>query len=239
MKPAYLINLAQIPYSEALAVQKMLQKMRLKELIPDTLFIVEHSPVITIGRAGGWNHLKATPEDIYRKGIAILESDRGGSVTFHGPGQLVAYPIFNLSLCNGDLLQYLRLLENVVIQLLERYSIRARRFPPHTGVWVDDKKIAAIGVSCRQSVTMHGLALNVDIDLDYFSLMNPCGIIDYGVTSMAEKLNYNFSKNQVRTELGELFSAIFNLSFCKMSLEMIDQLSAGFEKPPLVSIRYN
>ncbi len=236
MKPAYLVNIELTPYSEALAYQKSLQRMRIEKLIPDTLIILEHTPVITIGRSGGWHHLKATPEDISRKDIAIFESDRGGSVTFHGPGQLVAYPIFNLSLCNGDLLHYLRLLEEVIIQLLERYSISGRRFPPHTGVWVDDTKIAAIGVSCRQSVSMHGLALNVDIDLNYFSLINPCGIIDYGITSMVEETDCELNKDQIRTELEDLFSTVFNLTFCDMPSEMIDQLLAGFDKTPVVNI---
>jgi lipoyl(octanoyl) transferase len=236
MKPAYLVNLELTPYSEVLMFQKSFQRMCIEKLIPDTLILTEHTPVITIGKSGGWDHLKATPEDICRKDIAIFESDRGGSVTFHGPGQLVAYPIFNLCLCNNDILHYLRLLEEVIIQLLERYSISGRRFPPHTGVWVDYNKIAAIGVSCRQSVSMHGLALNVDIDLNYFSLINPCGIIDHGVTSMVEERDNEIKMDQIRTDLRDIFSTVFNLSFCDMPSEMIDQLLAGFDKTPVVNI---
>jgi len=224
LEQAYLLDIEQLDYADAYILQQKLQKLRSDNSIPDTLILLEHPPVITTGRSGGREHLKVLPEKLLRQGIPIYETDRGGSVTFHGLGQVVAYPIFNLRISDGDLLLFLRMLEEVVIKLLKIYGLKGERFPPYTGVWVNGKKIAAIGVSCRNSVTMHGLALNVNTDLSYFSLINPCGISGYDVTSMAECLGGNVSIEMLRNRLSFLFAIVFKLFFTRLP----DQFAAGY-----------
>ncbi len=178
-----------MPYAEALALQREAAMARLAGgIADDLLLLVEHPPVITLGRSAKLGNLLASPDLLAARGVELFEVERGGDVTFHGPGQLVGYPIVDLTRHRQDLHWYLRQLEEVMIRSLAASGIEARRNPGKTGVWVGDRKIASIGVHARQWVTWHGFALNVTTDLSYFDLMVPCGIQDVTMTSVEREL---------------------------------------------------
>ena len=176
-------------YADALSLQREAARARLSGAIADDLLLlVEHPSVITLGRSTKQGNLLATPALLAARGVELFEVERGGDVTFHGPGQLVGYPIVNLEQHTQDLHWYLRRLEEVMIRALAPWDIAAARNPGKTGVWVGDRKIASIGVHARQWVTWHGFALNVTTDLSYFDLMVPCGIADVVMTSVEREL---------------------------------------------------
>jgi lipoyl(octanoyl) transferase len=175
------------PYREAWAAQQRLAEARRARAIPDTLVLLEHPHTYTIGRSGTRDHVFLSDEELVRRGITCLDVDRGGDVTYHGPGQLVGYPIFDLG-PQPDVGRYLRDLEGCLIDVLSDFGIIAGRLSGYTGVWIGDRKIAAIGVKVSQGITTHGFALNVATDLALFSHILPCGIPDKGVTSMAAML---------------------------------------------------
>ena len=178
------------PYAEALELQRAVARARIAgEIAQDVLLLLEHPPVVTLGRsARDPATLIATPELLAARGVELYEVDRGGDVTFHGPGQLVGYPIIDLNRHKPDLHWYLRQVEEVLIRALATFDIPAERNPGLTGVWTDGRKIASIGVHARQWVTWHGFALNVTTDLSYFNLMVPCGIQGVTMTSVEQEL---------------------------------------------------
>ncbi len=155
---------------------------------PNTLFLLEHAPVITLGRNAHREHVLLDDEELTRRGIALAETDRGGDVTYHGPGQLVAYPILDLRHWRCSVGWYLRTLEEAVIRTLDGYGLKGKRLEGLTGVWVDGAKVAAIGVGVRDWVTFHGTAINVDPDMTHFEAIIPCGIADKPVTSLRRLL---------------------------------------------------
>ena len=181
-----------MPYEQAWALQRSLAEQRAAGLIGNQLLLLQHPPVYTMGRGGEQQHLGAGPAALRAAGAEYVEVDRGGSVTFHGPGQLVAYPILRLAEVfpipshsgHGDVLRYVRALEHAVISTVAAFGLTAERRPPYTGVWVGPAKLAAIGVKLAAGVTQHGLALNVSTDLSWFDLITPCGIEDAAVTSL-------------------------------------------------------
>jgi lipoyl(octanoyl) transferase len=182
-------DLGVMPYGDALALQRSAAHARLSgALADDLLLLVEHPPVITLGRSTKQGNLLASPELLAARGVELYDVERGGDVTFHGPGQLVGYPIINLEHHTPDLHWYLRRLEEVMMRVLASLDVVAARNPGKTGVWVDGRKIASIGVHARQWVTWHGFALNVTTDLSYFDLMVPCGIADVVMTSVEREL---------------------------------------------------
>lgn len=181
-----------ISYADALGEQLRRQDALLDGSSQDTLLLLEHTPTITVGRASTPSDLLRTREELRADGIDVVETDRGGEITYHGPGQFVAYPILNLENHGRDLHAYLRKLEETIIRTIARFGIDGHRDPGFTGVWVgngnEERKIAAIGIKARRWVTMHGIALNVDNDLTPFRRdIVPCGIADRGVTSVAEE----------------------------------------------------
>jgi len=178
--------LGTVEYRAACRLQEQVAAARAREAIDDTLLLVQHPPVITVGRGGGWQDVLAPAALLRREGVDLLPTDRGGRATYHGPGQLVAYPIFKLP--DQDLHAYLWRLEETVIRALEGYGLRAGRSAAHPGVWLAGKKIAAIGLAVQQGVTRHGVALNVAPHMGHFDLLVSCGIADQGVTSMAREL---------------------------------------------------
>jgi lipoyl(octanoyl) transferase len=180
-------RLGLVAYAEAWALQKRLASARREGEIGDTLVLLEHPHTYTIGRSGTRDHVYLSEAELEDRGITCLEVDRGGDVTYHGPGQLVGYPILDLG-PQPDVGWYLRNLEACLIDVLADYGIRAGRLEGYTGVWLGDRKIAAIGVKVSQGITTHGFALNVSTDLSFFSHILPCGIPDKGVTSMAAEL---------------------------------------------------
>ncbi len=180
-------RLGLVPYREAWAMQQELAAARRAGRIPDTVVLLQHPHTYTIGRSGTRDHVFLTERELADRGITCLEVDRGGDVTYHGPGQLVGYPILGLG-PTPDVGRYLRLLEGSLIDVLADFGIASDRLSGYTGVWIGNRKIAAIGVKVAQGVTTHGFALNVTTDLSYFSHILPCGIPDKGITSMALEL---------------------------------------------------
>jgi len=180
-------RLGLVPYEEAWALQNRLADGRRAGIVPDTLILLEHPHTYTIGRRGTRDHVYLSEEELTRRGITCLDVDRGGDVTYHGPGQLVGYPILDLG-PQPDVGRYLRNLEGCLIDVLADFGIVAGRLEGYTGVWLGDRKIAAIGVKVSQGVTTHGFALNVSTDLSLFTHILACGIPDKGVTSMAVEL---------------------------------------------------
>jgi lipoate-protein ligase B len=178
--------LGMTPYLAAWNLQRRLAEARAEGRAPDILLLLEHPPTITLGRGARREHLLASSAELDRRGVAVYEIDRGGDVTYHGPGQLIGYPILDLAAHGRDLHAYLRRMEGALIRCLALLGVEARRFPPHTGVWVGDRKIAAMGVHVRRWVSTHGFALNVQPDLSHYDLIVPCGIREYGVTSLAD-----------------------------------------------------
>ena len=197
-------------YTDALEQQKALVQQRINGQIGDTLIITEHNPVFTPGmRKNGPKHLIWSQKQLAQRGIEFLQSNRGGDITYHGPGQIVVYPIFSLQ-ARKDLHAYLRDLELVVIRTLSHFNLVTSRRVGKTGIWLENhRKICAIGVAVRSWVTYHGLALNVNTDLSHFKGIVPCGITDGEVTSMAKELNNPPSSKLIKSRLAVEFEAIF------------------------------
>jgi lipoyl(octanoyl) transferase len=195
-----------------------LQKMLLNDVVQHRnkhyLILTEHQPVITLGKAGSLKNLLYNPEYIKSQGIQFFQIDRGGDITFHGPGQLVGYPILNLEKFKKDIHWYLRALEEAIIQTLALLKISANRIKGLTGVWVNNRKICAIGIKTSRWATMHGFALNVDLPLDYFDYIIPCGLNDKGITSVAEEIKNKISMDTVNEIFLKIFAKVFKVK-CK------------------------
>ena len=201
MRKIDILNLGFKPYKEVWDLQKELVEKRRNGQINDTLILVEHEPVYTLGKNADENHiLQHSPQD-----VKTYHIERGGDVTFHGPGQLVGYPILDLHNYKKSISWYMRSLEQLIIDTLAEYGITAERKVGLTGVWVGDEKIAALGVRVTRWVTMHGFALNVTPDLIYYSSIIPCGIFEYGVTSMAKLVTNEITVNSVKRVLTKMF----------------------------------
>jgi lipoyl(octanoyl) transferase len=182
-------DLGRRSYGEVLDLQRSLCRQRIEgELVDDLLILVEHEPVVTLGRGTRIDSVPLTPLELSRRGIDVFEVERGGDATFHGPGQLVGYPIVDLRQHREDLHWYLRRLEDGLVQALDTLGISAGTNPGLTGVWTGGRKLASIGIHVKQWVTYHGFALNVTTNLDYFDLIVPCGIKDVIMTSVAQEL---------------------------------------------------
>lgn len=201
-------DLGRIGYLEADALQKRLLEQRKTGAVPDQLLFLEHDHVLTMGRNGHMQNLLASPEVLERAGVSFVHTDRGGDVTYHGPGQLVAWPIFDLREWKRDVVAYVRALEQVVMDTLGDFGIESERSEGFTGVWVQGRKVCAIGVHLSRWVTTHGLALNINTDLKYFQYIIPCGLTK-PVASMAE-LGCNAGRDQVMSRLVRHFSRVFD-----------------------------
>jgi lipoyl(octanoyl) transferase len=209
-RPLVVRNLGLMPYAEALGVQEDAVKARRAGEIPDTVFLVEHPHVITLGSSSHPDHVLVDADERARRGIELFDTGRGGDVTYHGPGQLVAYPILDLKPDRKDLHAYLRDLEGVVIDVVTSYGVPAERSEGQTGVWTPGGKIAAIGVRVSSGwITSHGLALNVRTDLSYFGTIVPCGIADRDVTSLERELDREVPMGEVQERLVEAFVGRF------------------------------
>ncbi|MCX5721792.1 MAG: lipoyl(octanoyl) transferase LipB [Nitrospirae bacterium] len=206
-----------VPYAEAWTIQQQLQEERIAERQGDTLLLLEHAPVYTLGRSTKPTHWNCGEEALRQTGASLQSVDRGGSITYHGPGQVVGYPILKLShYCSGPK-QYVRMLEEVLIQTLAHWEIDGYRLDKKPGVWVRanqaDAKIAAIGVRIDHGVTIHGFALNVDLDLSPFSHILPCGLAQCPITSMAEVRQSALSPLAVAQQVAVAFARTFNLQW--------------------------
>ena len=206
-----ILDLGTIDYNDALMLQYELVKKRRLDRIPDSVMIVEHPCVFTIGRSGSRKNLLVGEDELARRNIKIVDVDRGGDITFHSPGQLVIYPIVDLRKRTKDLHKYLRDLEDVAMNFLQGYGVKGRRDPDNTGVWVLDRKIASIGVAAKDWVTYHGLSINVNNDTNFFSMINPCGIKGLKMTSLKEVLNKEVPVSGAKRLLLDEFGRIFKL----------------------------
>lgn len=204
-----LIEKYDMDYQEAYQLQKELFTLRQQGKINDTLFLTSHPHVITMGRSASKDNLLISEEMLEKRNIEVVFIERGGDVTYHGPGQIVGYPILDLTNFKQDLHYYVRKIEQIIIDFLAEYNINAKRIEGLTGVWVADKKITAIGISARKWITMHGFALNINPDLSYFDYIIPCGIVDKGVTSMQEVLN----KKLILKEISQMLLTKFKEQF--------------------------
>ena len=202
--------LGRTDYLHARTLEELLARARAEDRVTDTLLLVEHPPIYTLGRRSDDKHILVPRQVLERQGVAVCRTDRGGGVTFHGPGQLVGYPVVSLKDRQGGLGRYLRDLEEILIRVLSQFAIPAGRLQGFTGVWVEDRKIAAIGVKLNAGrITGHGFALNVTTDLSYFSQIVPCGIHHKGVTSMSRILGREVPLAPVRKALTKAFSQVF------------------------------
>jgi lipoyl(octanoyl) transferase len=204
-------RLGVVGYTEALALQRQLVDKRKANIIPDQLLLLEHPPVITLGvkARDDRSHVLETPDRLAARGIDLVETGRGGDVTYHGPGQLVGYPILDLSPDRRDVHRYVRDLEEVLIQTVATFGVVAGRSPGLTGVWVGDAKLAAIGVRISRWITSHGFALNVTTDLESFRLIIPCGIVDKGITSLEQLTGRPVPMPDVETAAAGAFASVF------------------------------
>lgn len=208
-------RLGRLDYESGLALQQRIVALRQQQLIPDTLLLLEHPAVITLGRFGDSGHILADSEQLGVHGVKVVRTNRGGDVTFHGPGQLVGYPLLDLRQCGMGLSEYLQNLAEVFVRLLDaEYGIKACFDRQHPGVWIGDRKITAMGCAVQRGVTMHGFAFNVNVDLAAFRWIVPCGLADKGVTSVQEITGVAQDLAAIQERLVEQFSAVFG---CKAS----------------------
>lgn len=211
MKQIEVRRLGLVPYGQALELQASLVDDRKAGRIPDTLLLLQHPHVITIGvKKDGRSHIVAAPERLASLGVDVFETGRGGDVTYHGPGQLVGYPIIDLNPDRRDVHVYVRDLEEVMIRVCADYGLAAARIKGLSGTWIGDEKIGAIGVRISRWVTSHGFAFNVNTDTGFFRLIVPCGITDRGVTSLAERLPAAPSMSDVEDRVVTHFGGVFD-----------------------------
>lgn len=218
----WLLRLGRMPYNAAWELQRRAVARRTAEEIPDLLLLVEHPHVYTLGRSGHAAHVLLDEATLKARDAEVLWVDRGGDVTYHGPGQIVGYPIIQLARLGKDTHRHLRRLEETLIRTLADFGLEGRRDPAYTGVWVGEEKVAAIGVRVAHWVTSHGFALNVDPDLSYFRGIIPCGIREKGVTSLAQLLGHPITNAEVEPILLRHFAEVFALS-----LREVNRTDAG------------
>ena len=211
MAPLEVRRLGVVPYADALQMQRELVEERRANRIPDLLLLLQHPPVITLGVRGdgGRSHVVATGERLAALGIEVCETGRGGDVTYHGPGQIVGYPILDLRPDRCDVHRYVRDLEEVMIRTCESYGVAAGRIAGLTGTWVRAEKIGAVGVRISRWITSHGFAFNANTDLSFFDLIVPCGLHDHGVTSLRQLLGRAIPTTAVEEVLTDHFGAVF------------------------------
>jgi len=208
-----LLDLATIDYDRALLVQKELHKKRCAGDIPDTLVFCEHPTVITLGCRAAMENILVSEEYLRCHNIPVISTNRGGEVTLHAPGQIIAYPIFDLKIIGKNIRLFLRKLEEVMLRFLCDYGISGRRVEGLTGVWIDDRKIGSIGITISKWVSYHGISVNINTDLNYFRLICSCGIRDKSVTSLCCERGQKIDMQEARNKLSCAFADVFKLNF--------------------------
>lgn len=232
MKPLLIVDVGVIPYAEGLALQERIVAARKNNAIDDVLIFCQHPHVLTLGRSGNRANLLASEHVLRQKNVELFETNRGGDITYHGPGQIVGYPILNLDQINRDVHWYVRSLEETMIRATADFGIRAFRIPGKTGIWVQqvagEEKLAAIGVHLSRWITSHGFAYNVATDLRYFDLIVPCGIAERKATSLEKLLASAVSLDEVCSVLGRHFAEVFGFSpQLLVRQELLVQLTAA------------
>ena len=225
-----LVELGVQPYDAIYDLQRTLVVMRQQDIIGDTVLLLEHAPVYTLGRRADAAHVLASEEVLAREGIAVRRIERGGDVTYHGPGQLVGYPILDMHSHNLGASDYMHRIEDVVAATCADFGIRVHRREKVIGLWAGENKIAALGVRIKRGVTFHGFALNVDTNMRHWSMIVPCGITDGGVTSMALELDRAPPMSTVRARVAHHMGRLFNVDLVPTDLETLSALAA---KPDL------
>jgi len=227
MNPVWLVNLDSVPYADALALQHRIVRARKRGVLNDTLLLLEHPPVLTLGRNAREANIVASRDLLQQLGIEVFRVERGGEVTYHGPGQLVGYPILNLGNFRRDVGWFVRSLEEMLIRALGDFGIRGERIEKLVGVWVGEVKIAQIGARIEEWITYHGFALNVDPNLAHFGLIVPCGISDKAVTSMARILSESVEMRAVCERVAARFAEVFDVEMIEMTREEFEERLTG------------
>jgi len=215
----YILDLGLIDYQKAWDLQHDLWLRRVKGELPNLLLLLEHPHVITLGRRGNRSHLIVSPETLEAMKIPVIHVERGGDITYHGPGQIVVYPILDLKDYGYRLVRYVDQLEELVLRVLKDFGIEGRRDPSNRGVWVDKDKIASVGVAIKQGVSFHGVALNYETDLKYFDLIHPCGLEGKKMTMMSKILGAKISRDRLCERICFHFKEIFGGAWEKKGLE--------------------
>jgi lipoyl(octanoyl) transferase len=249
MKTGIVVNLGMVEYGAGWELQRRLVAARKAGAVPDVLLLCEHPHVITLGRNGKLANLRAPDHMLRQMGVSFFETDRGGDITYHGPGQLVGYPILNLAEIRRDVAWYMRSLEGAMIRATSGFGVASRRVPGRTGVWVDvpagsrgspagdvasgEEKLAAIGVHLSRWVTSHGFAYNVSTDLRYFDLIVPCGIADRRATSLEKLLGRSVEMKAVAPRIAAHVGDIFGLELGEAGSDTLDSLLREYEEQPI------
>jgi lipoyl(octanoyl) transferase len=215
------IDLGQKDYKEVWDLQKQFHKKRVENEIDNTLLLVEHMPVITMGKSGKAGNLLFTPDTLKAKGISYYHIERGGDVTYHGPGQLVGYPIFNVKEGLAGIKPFVNKMEDAIIRTLADFDIRAEKMEKMIGVWAQGKKICSIGIAVKRWVSFHGFALNVNTNLEHFNLIVPCGLKNVTMTSMQAILKKEVKFDDVKQSIIESFSSVFQTDAKEKCLDEI------------------
>jgi len=223
MRELWVVDLGRREYGEMLELQRAVARARISgDVDQDVLLLVEHPAVVTLGRASKDAHVLATPEQLAKRGVQLFEVERGGDVTFHGPGQLVGYPIIDLKRHTQDLHWYLRRVEELLIRALASFGIVGERVEKYTGVWTNGRKIASIGVHARDWVTWHGFALNVSTELSYFDLIVPCGIPEVAMTSIQREIGRDVTLREVADVVVHATAEVFGLEARSIALAELE-----------------
>jgi lipoyl(octanoyl) transferase len=243
MKTGLIIDLGMTEYDAAWNLQRRIVAARKAGAVPDVLLLCEHPHVITLGRNGKLANLRASDHVLRQMGVSFFETDRGGDITYHGPGQLVGYPILNLAEIRRDVAWYMRTLEEAMIRATAEFGISSRRVPGRTGVWVgvpaesatEEEKLAAIGVHLSRWVTSHGFAYNVSTDLRYFDLIVPCGIADKRATSLDKLLGRGVEIKEVSSKIAAHLGELFGLDLRETKRDALDALLREYEEQLVTS----
>jgi lipoate-protein ligase B len=225
MYPTRLLNLEHLAYAEALALMRGLVDLKKSANEPEFLMLLEHEPVFTLGRQSDESEILVSQECLKEQSISVHRIERGGLITYHGPGQLVAYVIFDLSRMRLGVSDLVDGLETVILNTLSDFGIQANRIDGYRGVWVGKQKIASIGIAIRKGITLHGLSLNYDPNLEHFEMINPCGLEGVKMTSISKLLKTAIAPAQLREKLAEYIRGQFSLELLPWSLEQAKALT--------------
>jgi len=224
-KKWFCIELPAMEYREAWNLQSLLVAARREKVIDtDVILLLEHLPVLTLGRRGGLNNLTVSADFLEKAGIPVIQVERGGNITFHGPGQLVIYPIIDLRVARLAVGDYVENLEEVMIRAAFDWGINAERNPINRGIWVGNNKLGSVGIAIRRGICFHGMAFNVNLSLKPFGWINPCGLQDIGTTSMEQELSRKVSMNQVRESAKRHLEAVFGVELVMTDLSELQDL---------------
>jgi lipoate-protein ligase B len=226
VKKIYYVDIGLIGYAECLDLQMKILDQIYKGAMDDIVLLLEHKPVITMGRSGGEDALLVAPEQLEKFGVELYNTDRGGNITYHGPGQLVGYPIFNLRNYGKDVHNFLRNLEDVVIRSIGQFGVKGEAVAGLTGVWVNGDKICSIGVGAKKWISYHGFAYNVDPNMQHWALLHPCGLVDKKVTSLKKLVIPCPSMDEVKNAAVKSIEQVFDLKLEQMLYEdLLEQIN--------------